>query len=194
MVPRNVVAIRKCLGPAIEIVTTLTNKNSTATLLDYPTGAYTGMRTVGKIGIMDFTGHTTRLATSLQQIKFPGTGPLPSPTLSSSSCTLDDNKDVEMEDPAAMRGLAALRHSEIMKSETADLVRAGLKFYYKNLKQALRNCELASIGETKVTVLCTWDPVVSHSRRRKKKKKMSMWREWRRCGGREREGRSANIF
>ncbi|KAF9347961.1 hypothetical protein BGX34_002787, partial [Mortierella sp. NVP85] len=138
MVPRNVVAIRKCLGPAIEIVTTLTNKNSTATLLDHPTGAYTGMRTMGKIGIMDFTGHTTRLANSLDQIKFPGTGPLPSPTLSSSSFTLDD-KDVEMEDPAATRGLAAMRRPDIMKSETTDLVREGLKFYYKNLKQAVRN-------------------------------------------------------
>ncbi|KAG0347887.1 hypothetical protein BGZ54_004778 [Gamsiella multidivaricata] len=145
MHPRNVLAIRKTLGSAAspEILTSLTPKNSNATLLDYPTGAYTGMRTFGRIGIMDFTGHTARLATSLQQIRFPATA----------APTIDPNVDV-VEDIAATEGLAALRSAETMKQETTDLVRAGLKFYYKQLKEGLHNGELAAAeaGETKVTV------------------------------------------
>ncbi|KAF9938594.1 hypothetical protein BGZ65_012579 [Modicella reniformis] len=149
MLPRNVLAISKYLGSAPDTIITLTHKNSTAILLDYPTGAYTGMRTFNRTGIMDLSGHTTRLAASLQQIRFPGISP-------SSSATGE-----EAEDPVATKGLAALRRTEIMKSETSDLVSAGLKFYYKQLKQGLQNGELpaATVSETKVTVLCTWDPV-----------------------------------
>ncbi|KAF8923830.1 hypothetical protein BGZ58_002472 [Dissophora ornata] len=148
MLPRNVLAMRKTLGSASEIITSLTSKSSNATLLDYPTGAYTGMRTFDKIGIMDFTGHAARLATSLQQIVFPGT-------------TDSSAHEIKEEDVAATVGLAALRDTDTMKKEATDLVRAGLKFYYKQLKEGLKNGELAAavtaVGETKVTVLCTWD-------------------------------------
>lgn len=72
--------------------------------------------------------------------------------------------DNRAEDPAATRGMAALRQPEIMRSEAADLVQTGLKFYYKQLRQDVHGSELAEVigGETKVVVLCTWDPVVSH--------------------------------
>ncbi|KAF9096774.1 hypothetical protein BGX23_010462 [Mortierella sp. AD031] len=139
MLPRNAIAIRKTLGAASEIIITLTPKTSTATLLDYPPGAYTGMRTFDKLGIMDFTGHTARLASSLQKIRF------------SPSNVVDGT--VGSEASAATRGLASLRRPEIMKEEATNLVRAGLKFYYKNLKDSL-----SPANETKVTVLCTWDP------------------------------------
>ncbi|KAG0072673.1 hypothetical protein BGZ90_011841 [Linnemannia elongata] len=144
MLPRNAIAIRKTLGAATraKIITAATHKTSTATLLDYPPGAYTGMRTFDKLGIMDFTGHTTRLANSLQQIHFPGQG--------AETSVVDSN----VEAAAATKGLAPLRSLEVMKEETMNLVKAGLKFYYKNRTDDV----LGSADETKVTVLCTWDP------------------------------------
>lgn len=159
MLPRNVLAIRKTWGSAIssngshglphpsttEILTTLTTKTSHATLLDYPNGSYTGMRTFNKIGIMDFTGHTARLAHSLQQISFAPGG-----------------EGGAKEDPEVVAGLAALRTHEVMTKETTDLVRAGLKFYYKQFKEPAQDL-LSAVGETKVTVLCTWDPKVRDS-------------------------------
>ncbi|KAF9120456.1 hypothetical protein BGW39_011366 [Mortierella sp. 14UC] len=145
MLPRNAIAIRKTLGAATEIITSITNKTSTATLLDYPPGSYTGMRTFDKLGIMDFTGHTTRLANSLQQIRFP-----PPPQQDTNSSTASSNAG---EPVTATQGLASLRRPEIMKEETTRLVKTGLKFYYKNYEEAL-----GAADETKVTVLCTWDP------------------------------------
>ncbi|KAG0376813.1 hypothetical protein BGX24_007183 [Mortierella sp. AD032] len=142
MLPRNAIAIRKTLGTATGIITSLTSKTSTATLLDYPPGAYTGMRTFDKLGIMDFTGHTTRLANSLQQIHFPPQDPKGS---------VSDVNDSES--ATATQGLAHLRRPGVMKEETTSLVKAGLQFYYKNLEEALGPAD-----ETKVTVLCTWDP------------------------------------
>ncbi|KAF9318526.1 hypothetical protein BG003_011070 [Podila horticola] len=155
MLPRNVLAIRKTWASAIssngshglphpsttEILTSLTTKTSNATLLDYPHGSYTGMRTFHKIGIMDFTAHTTRLANSLQQISFAPGG----------------EEGGAQEDPEVVAGLAALRTHEVMKKETTDLVRAGLKLYYKQFKEPAQDL-LSAVGETKVTVLCTWDP------------------------------------
>ncbi|KAG0005853.1 hypothetical protein BGZ80_011465 [Entomortierella chlamydospora] len=156
MFPRNVLAIRKSLGSSAtsEIITSITPKASNATLLDYPTGAYTGMRTFDKIGIMDFTGHTARLATSLQQIKFT--------THADNTITTSTGTAIN-EDVAVTEGLAQLRNQETMKKETTDLVQAGLKFYYSQLRQNLQNGELTSAleGETKVTVLCTWDAKAS---------------------------------
>ncbi|KAF9902914.1 hypothetical protein EC991_004386 [Linnemannia zychae] len=144
MLPRNAIAIRKTLGTATEIITSLTNKTSTATLLDYPPGSYTGMRTFDKLGIMDFTGHTTRLANSLQQIHFPS--PLQEGA-ENPAANVSGGESV-----AATQGLASLRRPEDMKEETTHLVKAGLKFYYKNREEALGPAD-----ETKITVLCTWD-------------------------------------
>ncbi|KAG0286828.1 hypothetical protein BGZ96_009118 [Linnemannia gamsii] len=140
MLPRNAIAIRKTLGAAktAEIITAVTHKTSTATLLDYPPGAYTGMRTFGRLGIMDFPGHTTRLANSLQQIRFPSQDPA---------------KDNNAESAAATQELAAWRRPDVMKEETTSLVKAGLKFYYNSYSDTL-----GPTDETKVTVLCTWDP------------------------------------
>lgn len=142
MLPRNAIAIRKTLGAAktAEIITAVTHKTSTATLLDYPPGAYTGMRTFGRLGIMDFPGHTTRLANSLQQIRFPSQDPA---------------KDNNTESAAATQELAAWRRPDVMKEETTSLVKAGLKFYYNSYSDTL-----GPTDETKVTVLCTWDPKV----------------------------------
>ncbi|KAF9184115.1 hypothetical protein BGZ51_003553 [Haplosporangium sp. Z 767] len=109
-------------------------------LLDFPPGSYTGMRTIDKLGILDFTGHTNRLANSLQHIQFP------------------DGAVGTLDDKSAAEELAAFERPEIMKKETADLVRAGLKLYYSQLKGDLSNgSTLAIQGDTKVTVLCTWD-------------------------------------
>lgn len=89
---------------------------------------------------MDFSGHTTRLANSLLQIRFPSQDPV---------------KDNNAETVAATQGMAALRRSDVMKEETTSLVKAGLKFYYKSYSDTL-----GPTDETKVTVLCTWDPKV----------------------------------
>ncbi|KAG0263018.1 hypothetical protein BG011_009415 [Mortierella polycephala] len=124
MLPRNVLAIRKTIGAATEIITSWTQKSSNATLLDFPPGSYTGMRTIDKLGILDFTGHTNRLANSLQHIQF----------LNGAVGVLND-KSAEEE-------LAAFKRPEIMKKETADLVRAGLKLYYSQLKGDLNNEKL----------------------------------------------------
>ncbi|KAF8936346.1 hypothetical protein BGZ47_009547 [Haplosporangium gracile] len=144
MLPRNAIAIRKTLGAAsrAEIITAVTHKTSTATLLDYPPGAYTGMRTFDKLGIMDFTGHTTRLANSLQQIRFPTQDP-----------KIPVNGHSSAEAAATTQRLAPLRRSDVMKEETMNLVKAGLKFYYKNRTDDA----LGPADETKVTILCTWD-------------------------------------
>jgi len=152
MLPRNVIAIRKALGAATsEIVTTLTHKNSNATLLDYPPGAYTGMRTFEKLGIMDFSGHTVRLANSLQQISFLSIHDSNSTTPSNSAAyDCGDN-----ESAAVTLGLTSLRRPTVMKEEATSLVKAGLMFYYKNQIDTL-----GPTDETKVTVLCTWDPKV----------------------------------
>lgn len=101
------------------------------------------MRTFRKIGIMDFASHTARLTNSLQQISFAPGG----------------EKEGAKEDPEVVAGLAALRTHEVMKKEATDLVRAGLKFYYKQFKEPVQDL-LSAVGETKVTVLCTWDPKV----------------------------------
>lgn len=146
MLPRNAIAIRKALGAATraKIITAATHKNSTAMLLDYPPGAYTGMRTFDKLGILDFTGHTTRLANSLQQIQFSGQD--------AKTSVVENN----VEAAAATQGLAPLRRLDVMNEETMHLVKAGLKFYYKNRADDA----LGPTDETKVTVLCTWDPKV----------------------------------
>ncbi|KAF9930024.1 hypothetical protein FBU30_000937 [Linnemannia zychae] len=142
MLPRNAIAIRKALGTHTpEIITAMTHKTSTAALLDYPPGAYTGMRTFDKLGIMDFSGHISRLANSLQQIRFPSANTTGSAAGSSS-----------VETAAITEGLAPLRRPDVMKEEVMNLVKAGLKFYYMNHDQALGPAD-----ETKVTVLCTWD-------------------------------------
>ncbi|KAF9435946.1 hypothetical protein BGZ76_005167 [Entomortierella beljakovae] len=152
MFPKNVIAISKHLGTsASEIITFLTSKGSTTTLLEYPAGSYTGMRTFEKIGIMDFSGHTARLSHSLQQIKFK-----------SLSSTANPNSNDKEEDEDAARGLAPFRNKDVMKKETAELVRAGLKFYYNQIKKDHNDGELEApivAGETKIIVLCTWDPV-----------------------------------
>ncbi|KAG9063142.1 hypothetical protein KI688_004742 [Linnemannia hyalina] len=143
MLPRNAIAFCKTLGATrAKIITAATHKTSAAILLDYPPGAYTGMRTFDKLGIMDFTGHTTRLANSLQQIRFPGQD------------TSTSVVDSDVEAAAATLGLAPLRRPDVMKEETTNLVKAGLKFYYKNRADDA----LGPADETKVTVLCTWDP------------------------------------
>lgn len=142
MLPRNVLAIRKTLGTFTEILTSTTPKSSQVMLMDYPAGSYTGMRTVNKIGILDFSMHTARLANSLRQIQFLGT--------------------TAAEDRTVTSGLASLRQDDVMKKETTNLVRTGLLHYYRQLKEDLsRNASTAAAGEeVKVTVLCTWDPEV----------------------------------
>ncbi|KAF9285121.1 hypothetical protein BGZ68_004136 [Mortierella alpina] len=101
MLPRNVLAIRKTLGTFTEILTSTTPKSSQVMLMDYPAGSYTGMRTVNKIGILDFSMHTARLANSLRQIQFLGT--------------------TAAEDRVVTSGLASLRQNDVMKKETTNL-------------------------------------------------------------------------
>ncbi|KAG0199050.1 hypothetical protein BGX28_007611 [Mortierella sp. GBA30] len=154
MLPRNAVAIRKTLGTATEIITSRTSMNSHAMLLEYPPGSYTGMRTFNIIGILDFSQHTKRLANSLQQIRFPGAA-------TEITVSTKDDPGTTREDPAATAGLVLFRQHETMKQETTDLVRAGLSFYYKQLKASLCDDKMATVsGETKVTVLCSWDPKI----------------------------------
>ncbi|KAG0325763.1 hypothetical protein BGZ99_000208 [Dissophora globulifera] len=102
------------------------------------------MRTFDKIGIMDFTSHTTRLATSLQQMRFPP------PALPLTG------EQGESEDVAATAGLASLRSPESMKIAATDLIRSGLKFYFKQFEDSLASgeliCSAGTTGEAKVTV------------------------------------------
>ncbi|KAF9962589.1 hypothetical protein BGZ72_000009 [Mortierella alpina] len=141
MLPRNALAIRKTLGTSTEILTSATPKSSQAMLLEYPPGSYTGMRTVNRVSILDFSKHTARLANSLRQIQFLG--------------------GTAQEDQGVTAGLASLRQDDFMKKETTNLVRTGLLQYYRQLKQDLaRDTSAAAAAEddVKVTVLCTWDP------------------------------------
>ncbi|KAF9983847.1 hypothetical protein BGZ75_004582 [Mortierella antarctica] len=139
MLPRNVLAVRKVLGTSTEILTSTTPKSSQAMLLDYPPGSYTGMRTVNRVGILDFSVHTARLANSLRQIQFLGA--------------------TAQEDRAVAAGLASLRHDDYMRKETTNLVRTGLRHYNKLQQDLPRDTDTAAAGEEiKVTVLCTWDP------------------------------------
>ncbi|KAG0052198.1 hypothetical protein BGZ83_002885 [Gryganskiella cystojenkinii] len=103
MLPRNVLAIRRALDS--EVLTSLTSKTSTAMLLDFPPGAYTGM-------------HEIELAT---------------------------------------KAMDHLRQESRMKLQAKEVVQSGLKFYYQHLREVLQQ-ETLPEGETKVTILCTWDP------------------------------------
>ncbi|KAF9937580.1 hypothetical protein BGZ67_001091 [Mortierella alpina] len=108
-------------------------------LLDYPPGSYTGMRTVNRVGILDFSVHTARLANSLRQIQFLGA--------------------TAQEDRAVAAGLDSLRQDDYMRKETTNLVRTGLRHYNKLQQDLPRDTGTAAAGEEiKVTVLCTWDP------------------------------------
>ncbi|KAG0205921.1 hypothetical protein BGX28_002563 [Mortierella sp. GBA30] len=134
IMPQPILAVRNhssSTEPSPDISVTLTNKDANGILLDYPPGAYTAMRTFDRVGIMDFSGHVARLAGSLSQIHFP------------------ESEQDDIEEAAVVKtGLAPFRNPERLKVELTDLVRAGMKAYYKQSKE---------LHEAKITVLCTWD-------------------------------------
>ncbi|KAF9581710.1 heat shock protein 90, partial [Lunasporangiospora selenospora] len=103
----------------VEILTCLTHKSSDAILLDYPTGAYTGMRTFDQLGIMDFTGHTTRLANSLAQIRFPISSDAHS--MLESTPKVDPGTDAEagVTDRITMDGSGSLQKNDCLSMEGA---------------------------------------------------------------------------
>ncbi|KAG0263548.1 hypothetical protein BG011_008612 [Mortierella polycephala] len=104
-------------------------------LLAYPSGAYTAMRTFGHRGIMDFSGHVARLASSVAQIHFS-----------------ESEQDRSKEDVAVETRLTTFRNPETLYTEMKELVRSALMVYYGRYTES---------GEAKVTVLCTWDVNIS---------------------------------
>ncbi|KAF9923798.1 Sulfhydryl oxidase 1 [Linnemannia zychae] len=117
------------------VILTPTNKCATAILLDYPAGAYTSMRTIGHGGVMNFSGHVTRLTSSLTQIHFP-----------------ESDKEIgkEIEDQIVKDRLAPFRESTTLKPMLTLLVQKALKDYFGK-----RMTDDAS--EAKITLLCTWN-------------------------------------
>ncbi|KAF9909220.1 hypothetical protein EC991_008981 [Linnemannia zychae] len=124
-------------GTKSTVVVTDTDENANTVLLNYPPGAYTAMRTFDRIGIMDFSGHVARLASSLSQIHFP-------------ESDRASGKDLEEEDQIVKDGLALFRDPVKLKPVMTDVVRRVLKGYFGKK-------ENREIAEAKVTVLCTWD-------------------------------------
>ncbi|KAF9099565.1 hypothetical protein BGX23_001207 [Mortierella sp. AD031] len=115
----------------VEIIKTKNNANTI--LLGYPPGAYTAMRTFDRLGIMDFSGHVARLASSVSQIHFPES---------------DIAIGKEEEDQAVKEGLAPFRNPVSLKPKVVRVVRSALKAYFR---------QEGDLSEAKVTVLCTWD-------------------------------------
>lgn len=139
----------------------LTDKGSNDTLLEYPTGAYTGMRTSDYRGIMDFSCHVVRIADSLSQIQFSAAAAATMDKECSGQERKEEGQGEEQnnkEEPDVVNALAQFRNAETLKPMMTDLVREGLRNYYS---QAL---EESSMGEAKVTVLCTWDSKVRKHR------------------------------
>ncbi|KAG0238533.1 hypothetical protein BGW42_004295 [Actinomortierella wolfii] len=136
MLPRNVLAIRSRVGSTTEVICRVTTKTGHSFLLEYPPGAYTGMRTIDQKGVLDFSGHVTRLANSLQQIHFHD------PSYSHKNQNQHQNQDQSnghryegKEPPSVQQGLAPFRNVETLMQEAQQLVRAGLSHYYQVLHQ-----------------------------------------------------------
>lgn len=121
------------------VVVTNTHKNANAVLLDNPPGAYTAMRTFDRLGIMEFSGHVARLASSLSQIHFPES---------------DRETGKELEDQVVKDGLAPFRDPITLKPIMTDVVQKALRAYFGGKDKG-------GVSEAKVTVLCTWNVKVS---------------------------------
>jgi hypothetical protein len=127
------------IGAEPVVVVTNTHKTANTFLLDNPPGAYTAMRTFDRLGIMDFSGHVARLASSLSQIHFPES---------------DRETGKELEDQVVRDGLAPFRDPITLKRTVTDVVQKVLRAYFggKDKREG---------SEAKVTVLCTWNVKVS---------------------------------
>ncbi|KAG0296640.1 Chitin synthase, class 1 [Linnemannia gamsii] len=125
----------RCTKTDSVVVVTSTHKNANTVLLDNPPGAYTAMRTFDRLGIMDFSGHVTRIASSLSQIHFPES---------------DRVMGKELEDQVVKDGLAPFRDPITLKTTMTDVVQKVLKAYFGR-------GDKGEVSEAKVTVLCTWN-------------------------------------
>ncbi|KAF9127285.1 hypothetical protein BGW39_005979 [Mortierella sp. 14UC] len=134
---RNKSTLLSGTGTKPTVVVTDTDEDANTVLLNYPPGAYTAMRTFDRLGIMDFSGHVARLASSLSQIHLP-------------ESDRAIGKDEEEEVQVVKRGLALFRDPVTLKPVMTDVVRRVLKSYFKKK-------ENKEVAEAKVTVLCTWD-------------------------------------
>ncbi|GJJ73404.1 hypothetical protein EMPS_05762 [Entomortierella parvispora] len=128
----------------------LTTKSANDTLIEYPTGAYTAMRTSEHRGIMDFSCHVNRLANSLSQIQFSVAA------MDTEKVEQDKEEEGELEEQGneqqeVAEALAQFRDAKTLKPLMTDLVREGLRDYYGQVP------EESTLGEAKVTVLCSWD-------------------------------------
>ncbi|KAF8948706.1 Chitin synthase, class 1 [Haplosporangium gracile] len=126
--------------PVVTVSTT--HKDANTVLLDYPPGAYTAMRTFDRLGIMDFSGHINRLASSLSQIHFP----------ESDREIAGEDVKVEDEERVVNDGLAPFRDPTKLKVTVADVVKKVLKAYFSG-----KGTGQEEFLEAKVTVLCTWN-------------------------------------
>jgi len=126
-------------GSTPTLTVSFTDKSANDTLLETPTGAYTAMRTFDFRGIMGFSGHVTRIASSLSQLRF-ATG---------SHTTTDEKEPPQEEDHHVVRALAQFRNADTLKPLMANLVQEGLRDYYGQV------AEESLLGDAKVTVLCS---------------------------------------
>ncbi|KAG0050733.1 hypothetical protein BGZ83_004480 [Gryganskiella cystojenkinii] len=126
-----------------KLIVTFTDKNANDTLLEYPSGAYTATRTFDHHGILDFSGHVSRIANSLSQLRF---------------ATPHKENEIEAEEeesPQVVQALHRFRNAETLKPLMTDLVREGLRDYFGQVSEEFL------LGEAKVTVLCSWDVTIS---------------------------------
>ncbi|CAO3617009.1 unnamed protein product [Mucor fragilis] len=102
-------------------------------ILSYPSGAYTGMRTVHRDAIVELKTHMTRMTNSLSSIQFEGKTP--------------------SQTQAANEALASLRDPVGFEAKVIPLLRKGLTEYYSQV-DATTHAEHPS--EAKVSLMATY--------------------------------------
>ncbi|KAF1805920.1 aminotransferase [Mucor lusitanicus] len=113
--------------------TTLGNCSFNDFILSYPSGAYTGMRTVHRDAIVEFNTHMTRMTNSLSMIQFEG--------------------KTASQTQAANDALASLRDPVGFEAKVIPLLRKGLTAYYDQV-DATTHTEHPS--EAKVSLMATY--------------------------------------
>jgi len=106
---------------------------------------------------MDFSCHVARVANSLSQIQFSAAAVDKEKSEQERKEEGEGEEQKLKEEPNVVKGMAQFRNAETLKPMMADLVREGLRNYYGQVP------EETSLGEAKVTVLCTWDSKVRKS-------------------------------
>ncbi|KAG1077023.1 hypothetical protein G6F42_025125 [Rhizopus arrhizus] len=113
--------------------TTIGNCSFNEFILSYPSGAYTGMRTVNRDSIVEWKTHAARMTNSLSSIQFEG--------------------KTASQTQAANEALKSLRDSVGFEAKVIPLLRRGLSEYYEQV-DATTHAEHPS--EAKVSLMATY--------------------------------------